>query len=211
MYCLDPENIENFEKALADNFKNWCVHHRLETWNSDGERRLVDITPAELKALGMYYNRPASELIYLTISEHSALHSEGKHNAMYGKRHSEEAKKKMSCSWDYNKHLTEEIKERMSEAKKGEKNSFYGKYHTEETKKKISEKKKGKTISAETKKKMSEAHKGQTPWNKGKQTSEETKQKISVLTKGTHWYNNGEKCVRAKERPDGFVPGRLIK
>ena len=48
-YCKDYENIENYEKAKADDFKNWEVHHRLETHNSDGERRLVDITADELK------------------------------------------------------------------------------------------------------------------------------------------------------------------
>ena len=85
LYCKDYENIENYEKALADNFKGWCVHHRLETHNSDGERRLVDITAAELQALGMYWYMPASELIFLTKSEHSSLH-----------KPSEESKKKMS-------------------------------------------------------------------------------------------------------------------
>ena len=27
--------------------------------------------------------------------------------------------------------------------------------------------------------------------------------------KGMRWFNNGEKCVRAKECPSGFVPGML--
>lgn len=85
-YCKNYQDIENFEKALKDNFKGWHCHHRLETHNSDGERRLVDISAAELLALGMYYNRPAEELIFLTISEHSKLHSEGEHNPMYGKQ-----------------------------------------------------------------------------------------------------------------------------
>lgn len=211
MYCTEPEKIENFEKALADNFVGWVCHHRLQTWTSDGDRRLVDISAAELKALGMYYDRPPEELIFMTKAEHSKLHSKGEHNPMYGNKHSEETRKKMSCSWDYDKHFSDETKERMSEAKKGEKNSFYGKRHTEETKKRISEKKKGKKHSKETKNKMSESHKGQIPWNKGKQTSEETKKKLSVLTKGKHWYNNGEKCVRARECPEGFIPGRLRK
>ena len=30
-YCKDYENIENYDKALADNFKGWHCHHRLET------------------------------------------------------------------------------------------------------------------------------------------------------------------------------------
>ena len=62
--CKDYKNIENYQKAKADNFKGWHCHHRLQTWTSDGERRPVDISMDELKALGMYYNRPASELIF---------------------------------------------------------------------------------------------------------------------------------------------------
>lgn len=69
------QNIENYNQAQKDNFRKWQRHHRLETRNSDGEIRLVQITPAELKALDMYYNRPASELIYLKVSEHTKEHS----------------------------------------------------------------------------------------------------------------------------------------
>lgn len=137
-YCKDYENIENYEKAKADNFKCWCCHHRLETHNSDGERRAVDITAAELIALGMYYNRPASELIFMKRSEHNNLHKKGntyrlgKHHteesrikmseAHKGKHHSEETKKKMSEVWSYDKHFTIETKNKISELKKGNKN-----------------------------------------------------------------------------------------
>ena len=31
LYCKDYENIENYEKAKADNFIGWHCHHRLET------------------------------------------------------------------------------------------------------------------------------------------------------------------------------------
>ena len=113
-YCKEPEKIENYEKAKAANFKNWEVHHRLETHNSDGERRQVDITKKELKALDMYYNRPSSELIFLPTSEHMSLHRKGKPKS-------------------------EEHKKKLSEARKGEKNPFYGKTHSEETRKKWSE------------------------------------------------------------------------
>lgn len=117
-YCKNYENIENYQKAKTDNFKGWHCHHRLETHNSDGERRLVDITVAELQALDMYYNRPSSELIFLTESEHNSLH-----------KPSEESKKKMSEARK-GKHL-------------GKDNSFYGKHHSEESKKRMSEANKG--------------------------------------------------------------------
>lgn len=117
-YCKDYENIENYEKAKKDNFKGWHCHHRLETHTSDGERRPVDITQKELKALRMYYDRPASELIFLTSREHNAFKK--------GKCHTEEAKKKMSEVWNYDKHFTEEAKRKMSEAKKGKPSNTKG-------------------------------------------------------------------------------------
>ena len=159
-YCKDIDNVENFEKAKADDFKGWCCHHRLQTWTSDGERREVDISAAELKALGMYYNIPASELIFLTESEHHSLHLNGKHHSAESNYKNSEAHK--------GKHHSEETKNKLSEASKGNK-YFLGKKHSDEAKKKIGEAK-----------------------------------------KGMRWFNNGEKCVIAKECPDGFTPGRLL-
>ena len=118
-FCKDYENIENYDKAKADDFKGWDCHHRLETHNSDGARRLVDIAKKELKALDMYYNRPSSELIFMKHGEHSILHNKGKPKS-------------------------EETKKKISEAQKGEKNSMYGKQLSEETKKKMGEAHKGK-------------------------------------------------------------------
>lgn len=73
-YCSNPEDIENYELAKADNFIDWDVHHRLETHTSDGVRRSVDLSAAELIALGTYYDRPASELIFLKHGHHMKLH-----------------------------------------------------------------------------------------------------------------------------------------
>jgi len=135
-FCKNPENIENYQKAKADNFKGWCCHHRLETHNSDGERRLVDITRDELKALGMYHNRPASELIFLKISEHTSLHQKGK-------QFSEEHKKKMSEA--KKGHLiSEATRNKMSKAQKGRPSPLKGKHLSEEHKNKIGEARKGK-------------------------------------------------------------------
>lgn len=109
-YCNDFENIENYEKALANNFEGWHCHHRLETHTSDGERRLVDIEAKELKALDMYWHRPANELIFLTINEHTALHIKGKPGYWECKHLSEEHKRKQSESlkdhlgWTKGKH-----------------------------------------------------------------------------------------------------------
>ena len=188
-YCTEPEKIENYEKALADNFKGWECHHRLETHTSDGERRDADISHKELKALGMYYNRPASELIFLTTREHNAF-KKGQTAWNKGKKTSEETKNKMRESHK-GKHLSEEQKKKISEAAKGNKYHL-GKKHTNEAKKKMSKAwSYDKHFSDNTKKKLSEASKGNTN------------------TKGKHWYNNGKINIMAKECPDGFVSGRL--
>lgn len=112
-YCKDIENIENYEQAKADNFKGWVPHHRLETHNSDGERRLIDIEKEELIALGMYWHRPSNELIFLTTKEHALLHSPNK-----GVKFSEEHKKKIGES-SKGRHHSEETKRKISESNKG--------------------------------------------------------------------------------------------
>ena len=96
-YCKNYQDIENYDKALADNFKGWLCHHR----------KGVDIPREELKALGMYYNRPSDELIFLRVSEHKSLHK-----------------------------VSEETKKKIGEASKGNKYNL-GKKHSEDTKKKI--------------------------------------------------------------------------
>ena len=75
-YCKRGQDnrIENYQNAKAEGFKDWVRHHRLETHNSDGVKRVVDITVEELIALDMYYNRPAEELIYMRNAEHTKLH-----------------------------------------------------------------------------------------------------------------------------------------
>ena len=136
-YCKEYENIENYQKALADNFVGWLCHHR----------KGVDIPREELKALGMYYDRPAEELIFLTLGEHRKLH-----------KFSEETKNKISEA-KKGKCLSEEHKNKLSEAHKG---------HTvsEETRKKIAEAMKN--MSEEHKNKISEATKGRHWYNNGK-------------------------------------------
>ena len=199
-YCKDYENIENYEMAAADNFIGWCCHHRLQTWTSDGERRAVDITASELKALGLYWNRPADELIFLTTSEHAILHQKGKHR-------SEETRKKICSASKGNNYAlgykhSEEAKTKISEAMKGEKNPLYGKHHSDETKERISAAPKGKYLGKDN------------PFY-GKTHSEEFRKKIGeinkVKMKGMRFFNNGKINIRAKECPEGFVPGRIKK
>ena len=178
-YCTEPEKIENYEKAKKDSFKGWHCHHRLETHTPDGGRRAVDITQKELIDLGMYYNRPASELIFLTIKEHNAYRK--------GRHLSEEHKRKLSGenNPNYGKHLSEEQKKKLREVHKGNKYHL-GKKHTDEAKKKMSE-----------------------AWSYDKHFSDNTKKKLREARKGKNWYNNGKINILSKECPDGFTPGML--
>jgi hypothetical protein len=99
----------------------------------------------------------------------------GEKSPFYGKKLSEETKKKLSQSRK-NRVFTEETKRKIGKSKIG--NTYMlGKKHTEESKKLMSEKTKGKFVSEETKKKISESKKGTI-------ISEETKIKLREKRKG---------------------------
>lgn len=80
------------------------------------------------------------------------------HNPMYGKKFSEEYKKKLSVAHK-GKKLSEETRRKMSESRKGKK-------HSAEHSAKIALGLTGKKLTEEHKKNLSESHKGQIPWNK---------------------------------------------
>jgi len=90
-------------------------------------------------------------------------------NGAWGSNNPEETSRKKSeslkgrpCPVEY----TDEVRQKMSEAKLGKVGPW-----------------KGKTRSEETRKKLSDANKGKSPGNKGKPMSEETKRKISEAQK----------------------------
>lgn len=137
-YCKNYTEIENYDEALTDTTQTWICHHRLETHNSDGEKRSVDISRAELIVLDMYYNRPPEELIFLNCFDHNSLHHKGC-NHWKGRKHSENSKRK------------------ISESRKG---IGKGIPKSEEHKKKISESNMGKFVPPETCKKISKSRVG---------------------------------------------------
>lgn len=137
----DISEIENYEQAIADTVRTWHCHHRRETDENKTRARLI--------AEKLYWNRPASELIFLTKAEHTRLHKLGERNHMFGKHHSEETRKKMSMS------------------QSGEKSYWFGKHLLEETRKKLSMLNSGKHHSEETRKKMSDKIIGMKYWNNG--------------------------------------------
>ena len=99
----------------------------------------------------------------------------GEKHPMYGKKHTEDAKNKISESKKGNKNMlgknhSEKSKEKIS-------NSLKGFKHTEESKAKISKGLLGRKVSIETRKKISES-------NKGTVFSKERREKISNALKG---------------------------
>lgn len=77
IYKLCKDNIteiEGFYEAVSDRSESYDCHHRLETHDEFGNLRNTLISSVELIEQDLYYNRPASELIFLRKSEHSALH-----------------------------------------------------------------------------------------------------------------------------------------
>lgn len=80
----------------------WDCHHRKET--DEG------LSVAELIEQGLYWNRPASELIFLTRSEHMRLHHKGK------------------PAWNRGKQTPAETIAKLSVAAKGKINPNYGKF-----------------------------------------------------------------------------------
>lgn len=69
--CEDPSLIENYDKAIADTTQMWEIHHRGEILPCGRFSR------DDLKRFGLYYKRPAAELIFLTPSAHRRLHKKG--------------------------------------------------------------------------------------------------------------------------------------
>lgn len=116
--CEDISLIENYDKAITDKTQTWHCHHRAEILPCGS------FSPECLKKFGLYYNRPAIELIFLTKSVHSRVHkagfplSEEARKKLKGRKVSEETRKKMSEALK-GRTFSEESHLKMSEARKG--------------------------------------------------------------------------------------------
>ena len=146
--CEDISLIENYDKAMNSEDRYDC-HHKLEIE--------LNKSVKELKELNLYYNRPASELLFLSHNEHISLHRKDTLMSEDAKRRMSEAKKGKPSHKKGIK-LSKEIKQKMSNSMKGkylgEKHPMYGKHLLEETKLKISLSKIGKQSAIKDKKKV---------------------------------------------------------
>ena len=161
-YCNESIlNIENYDKAIADTENVWDLHHRIEIQGQfrNSQKLLIKC--------GMYYKVPASQLIFMTHTEHTRLHNKGRRHTEEHRRKNSEAHKGEKNS-RFGKRLSSDTRRKMSEAHKGIETWSKGKHLSEETKRKLSVANKGRRHTEEARRKMSEAHKGREPWNKGK-------------------------------------------
>lgn len=120
-FCKDDLSlIENYDKAINDNINVWECHHRLEIE--------LNVSREYLKQQNLYFNRPASELIFMTKSDHNKIHKQGEKHPMYGLYGDDNP--------NYGKHRSEETKQKMSDHHydvNGINNPMYNRHHSEES------------------------------------------------------------------------------
>ncbi len=177
-FCTKPELIENYDKAINDTTQTWVCHHRLETHNSDGVLRQVALSQKELDALGMLYDRPPEEFIFLTQKEHRILHNSFR---------------------DYSK-ITDEARQNISEAQKLRISKM-----TKQEKRRVFGSRKGQKHSEETRRKMSKSQKEyylslteeerKEKYNSGKSTLRSQKYKEYRKNGGTLQWNEFQKLI----------------
>ena len=115
--CEDISKIENYDKAINDKSDTvWDCHHKLG----------IIKTKKELQEMGLYYNRPASELMFLTHNEHRYLH-----NLFISIKIREKLSKSSKKLWESQeyrekhriantgRHLSEKTRDKISKAVKG--------------------------------------------------------------------------------------------
>ena len=101
----DISLIENYQEAINDNTQTWHCHHRLEIELDKSKKELIN--------MNLYYNRQASELIFLTKKDHMSLHQKIHNNLKYRK----------VITWS-GKHRTEDEKYRISMSSRKPKQRF---------------------------------------------------------------------------------------
>ena len=109
---IDKQSAKAFcrdDISLIENYDK-AVSDTTQMWHCHHRRETI-FSKSDLIEIGEYYNRPSCELIFLTPLEHIRLHHLGKHL-------SEETRKKISEA-KINKPKTAEARKKMSEVKKG--------------------------------------------------------------------------------------------
>lgn len=133
-YCCEPlDQIENYLVAVNDKERMWHCHHRLETEGAKLSMRL-------LVKRGLYYKRPAAELIFLTPEDHQRVHKPdiitnklAKHPNMVTFQDFLVEKRKVVKKYEFWIQRKPEMKERYIAQMKAEINELFEIYEAHET------------------------------------------------------------------------------
>jgi group I intron endonuclease len=220
---INTQNGKRYVGSAVNLHNRFCQHRRLldkgkhkniylqNAWNKFGEscfefiviehcpvEQLIDLEQRSIDEQSEYNISPTAgnSLGVKRTPEFKAKISA----AVKGRKHSAEARSKMSAAHKGSNGLTgrpcsTETRAKIAMAQSGEKHRLYGKHHTEETKQKMSAAISGnknylygKHLSEETRAKMSISLKGKVPWNKGVygviKASDETRAKMSASRTG---------------------------
>lgn len=92
LFCReDISSINGYADAISDTTQMWICHHI-------NAEPFTGFTTQHLKQMNMYFSRPASELRFVTRTEHAKIHKVAKylpHGTMKGKHHTAESKARM--------------------------------------------------------------------------------------------------------------------
>lgn len=133
--CENLDLIENF-KVASVNLRVWDCHHRLED-KGYSRQQLIDA--------GIYWHRPANELILLRHNDHAQHHNKGKNNPNFGKTFTAEHKKRLSISHtgernqNFGKPHSAEWNKKIGDSQRGEKGFWFGKKRSKADCQKISQ------------------------------------------------------------------------
>ena len=134
-----PNKVNYYNKEVHKLLRAWkklngitvrcCVHHRDDTEEARNYNKehyeFWGFNQDGTFEYGKY-------VIFMTAAEHAKYHFTGEKHPQFGTHPSEETRKKMSDSAKV-KIFSEEHRQHLSDACKGERNGFYGKHHSDET------------------------------------------------------------------------------
>lgn len=175
---LGRHHSEETKKKISDSHKNPSEETRRKIGEAHKGIKLSDevkekISNAQKGENSAWFGRHHDEETKRKISKKNK-----------GRRLSEETRNRLKESWDYDKHVTDEFRRKMSESQK---ERWKEKGCSDETRQKLREASLGKHPTEETKQKISDTLKGKGAGEKnpmyGKKHSEETRKKISEARK----------------------------
>jgi len=140
-----------------------------------------------------------------SVRKLNSKNNSGKNNGMYGKKHTDETKRKIGVK-SKEKLFTDEYRENLSHSLKGNTNRL-GIKHSVETKNKMSEVRKGKPLSEKNKKGISEALKGRKFSKEWRKKLSETRKK---LFKNERFVKNYRKWISQKPTKIEFIINELV-